>query len=369
VFLFVWLVVKITFTLSPHQDRFIIEKRGVFRSSKLEFVLSETTLHYFRSHFSEEHAWLGLVVKERHQFFKVFSWKGRGNQRDRFLRLFQHLQDELIRCQSLQHQQQHHLHTSKSGGLSLTVLGGLMYWTRESTEIISKQEFTLIGPFSTRLRQLLARQTGHQVLDDISSLQSGRTLYGFSTSSSLAAAATAATSDADAESKRSTSESQPSATTFSSSSSLLIPDLPVADAVSAPALSSSAQSRTDMSSKSSDKSYKLSDDAGKRRKGPASKSSNTPSHKSGMSPSSSSSSISSLNAKPSRKSAGPAALPPIPPPTSSSSRPLCIEDIPIINYDTFFGHFRFKRRLGVGAGQGGKNPSGHLRRQPSKSRY
>jgi hypothetical protein len=38
-------------------------------------------------------------------------------------------------------------------------------------------------------------------------------------------------------------------------------------------------------------------------------------------------------------------LPPIPPAQSSSSRPLCIEDIPIFNYDTFFGHFRFKRQL------------------------
>src|SRR5262249_14072144 len=47
------------------------------RSAKLEFNIEQSSLHYFRTHFSEEQAWLQLVVKEGTQFHQIFSWKGR----------------------------------------------------------------------------------------------------------------------------------------------------------------------------------------------------------------------------------------------------------------------------------------------------
>jgi hypothetical protein len=69
------IVLKISFTFSP--ETLLIKKHGVFRSAKLEFVIERTSLHYFRTHFSEEEAWLQLVVKEGNQFYQIFSWKGK----------------------------------------------------------------------------------------------------------------------------------------------------------------------------------------------------------------------------------------------------------------------------------------------------
>jgi hypothetical protein len=150
VIVLVWLVVKISIQFTPHNDRLILRKRGVFRSSVMEFVLSESTLHYCRSHFSDDQCWLALVVKERAQYHKIMSWKGRGNQRDRFMRLFQHLQQELIRAQSIQQQMQQR----RRFGLGVMMPGGIMYWSKEAAEIVSKEEATLIAPFTPRLRAL-----------------------------------------------------------------------------------------------------------------------------------------------------------------------------------------------------------------------
>jgi hypothetical protein len=179
------IVLKISFTFSP--DTLLIKKHGVFRSAKLEFVIERTSLHYFRTHFSEEEAWLQLVVKEGNQFYQIFSWKGKvglthfvvvvfvvvnddleggepcaafrgapvatalthvvvvvgrgeqGSQKDRFLKLFISLQRELIKWQQR--------------SVRYRVLGR----PREvaSTEIVSKKEVNVISPFTHRLSLLL----------------------------------------------------------------------------------------------------------------------------------------------------------------------------------------------------------------------
>lgn len=69
------IVLKISFTFSA--ESLLIKKHGVFRTAKLEFAIERTSLHYFRTHFSEDEAWLQLVVKEGAQFYQIFSWKGK----------------------------------------------------------------------------------------------------------------------------------------------------------------------------------------------------------------------------------------------------------------------------------------------------
>lgn len=132
------IVLKISFTFSP--ETLLIKKHGVFRSAKLEFVIERTSLHYFRTHFSEEEAWLQLVVKEGNQFYQIFSWKGKGSQKDRFLKLFISLQRELVKWQQR--------------SARYRVLGR----PREvaSTEIVSKKEVNVISPFTHRLSLLFA---------------------------------------------------------------------------------------------------------------------------------------------------------------------------------------------------------------------
>lgn len=150
VIVLVWLVVKVTVSFSALGDRLVVSKRGVFRSARMEFVLSESTLHYSRSHFSDDQCWLALVIKEKAQYHKIMSWKGRGNQRERFMRLFHHLQQELIRAQSVQQ----HLQQQRRYGLGVTLPGGIMYWSKEAAEIVSKEEATLMAPFTPRLKSL-----------------------------------------------------------------------------------------------------------------------------------------------------------------------------------------------------------------------
>ncbi|KAL6050887.1 hypothetical protein QOT17_019539 [Balamuthia mandrillaris] len=126
-------VLKVSFTINT--EAFVVHKHGVLRSSTLEFATSNTSLHYFRTHFSENQAWLQLVVKEGNQFYQIFSWKGNGNQRERFLKLFVTLQKELMKWQAR------------------TQTAKIKNWT--STEIVSKKEVNLISPFRHRLKILL----------------------------------------------------------------------------------------------------------------------------------------------------------------------------------------------------------------------
>jgi hypothetical protein len=65
----------------------------------LEFDPSQTSLHYFQTHFSDDRAWLQLVVRENNSYYTIFSWKGSGQQRNRFLRLFKTLKSELQQVQ------------------------------------------------------------------------------------------------------------------------------------------------------------------------------------------------------------------------------------------------------------------------------
>lgn len=75
IFLLLWLVVKITFTYTP--TMFVVTKRGIIRSSRLEFKLSQSSLLYFRTHFNDDQSWLQLVVKEGDQYYKIFSLRGK----------------------------------------------------------------------------------------------------------------------------------------------------------------------------------------------------------------------------------------------------------------------------------------------------
>jgi len=113
----------------------------VFRSTTLEFAINRTSLHYFRTHFSDEQAWLQLVIKEGPRFYQIFSWKGKGNQKDRFLKLFVTLQNELSKWQSRSRQ--------------YYVLARQLQETSNTTsEIVSKKEINLLSPFTNRIQQL-----------------------------------------------------------------------------------------------------------------------------------------------------------------------------------------------------------------------
>jgi len=130
------IVLKISFTFTT--DLLVIKKHGVFRSSKLEFVLGRTTLHYFRTHFSESQAWLQLVVKEDNLYHQIFSWKGEGNQKDRFFKLFATLQKDLAKWQSY---------------APIQPKEDFTY-----TEIVTQKELNLISPFTQRLQVLSSTQ-------------------------------------------------------------------------------------------------------------------------------------------------------------------------------------------------------------------
>lgn len=45
------------------------------RSSTLRFSINDTSFHYFRTHWSQDRAWLQLVIKEGDTYYKIFSWK------------------------------------------------------------------------------------------------------------------------------------------------------------------------------------------------------------------------------------------------------------------------------------------------------
>jgi hypothetical protein len=151
VFLLWWIVIKISFVFTPHM--FVIKKRGIFRSSCLEFSLDpqQTSLHYFRTHFAEEQCWLQLVVREGNKYYLIFSSRGKGNQKERFFKLFVSLQEELRRWQL----------RAYPHSLSSRSLRPL------PAEIVSKQEFMLIGPFTARLK-LLSEQRRTQDTETLS---------------------------------------------------------------------------------------------------------------------------------------------------------------------------------------------------------
>jgi len=85
------IVLKISFSLNA--EVLVIKKHGVFRyfshylfdiltsklrrSTTLEFAINRTSLHYYRTHFSDEQAWLQLIIKEGPRFYQIFSWKGK----------------------------------------------------------------------------------------------------------------------------------------------------------------------------------------------------------------------------------------------------------------------------------------------------
>lgn len=101
--------------------------------------MQDMSFHYFRTHFAENKRWLQFVVREGDIYFQVYSWRGKGTQTDTFLNLFQNLQQHLERAQE---QMLMPIHPS----------------SQYPTEIVSKDEFTLIGPFTARLKGFMARQ-------------------------------------------------------------------------------------------------------------------------------------------------------------------------------------------------------------------
>lgn len=129
-------VFKLSFVFSPQTLE--VTKHGIFRSHRLYFQMKDVSLHYYRSHFREEKAWLQLVVRERNRYHQISSWKAQGAQRDRFMELFARLQ-----CAYERHRGEGH----EGRGV-------------RSVEIIGKDEIALITPFSKRLNRLAYRPKG-----------------------------------------------------------------------------------------------------------------------------------------------------------------------------------------------------------------
>eukprot|EP01127_Copromyxa_protea_P009105 TRINITY_DN2119_c0_g1_i1.p1 TRINITY_DN2119_c0_g1~~TRINITY_DN2119_c0_g1_i1.p1 ORF type:complete len:222 (+),score=23.23 TRINITY_DN2119_c0_g1_i1:256-921(+) len=147
-FLIIWLVLRITFSFSPTHIRIL--KSGFVRSSYLEFNAKTSSLHYFRTHFSNEKCWLSLVVRENDNFYQIFSWRGQGAQEKRFLELFKALKTEL-KCIQRKYGSQV---TSK----------------KLRSEILSKEEITFIRPFDSQLKSLIeggSEDTKNLCIEDI----------------------------------------------------------------------------------------------------------------------------------------------------------------------------------------------------------
>jgi len=101
--------------------------------------MSDISFHFFRTHFAENKRWLQFVVREGDIYFQLYSWRGKGSQMETFMNLFQKLQFHLERA----HEQ---------------MLMPIHPSSKYPTEIVSKDEFTLIGPFTARLKGFVARQ-------------------------------------------------------------------------------------------------------------------------------------------------------------------------------------------------------------------
>lgn len=139
IFFLFWHVIRMSFIFDAQEGKFTVCKHGIFRKAVLEFDMSDISFHYFRTHFAENKRWLQFVVREGEVYFQLYSWRGKGSQTDTFLNLFSNLQYHLERAQE---QMLMPIHPS----------------SKYPTEIVSKDEFTLIGPFTARLKGFVARQ-------------------------------------------------------------------------------------------------------------------------------------------------------------------------------------------------------------------
>lgn len=144
-----WLVIKITFEITPRKIK--IEKRGVFRSSILEFDVKESSIHYFRTHFSEDQCWLQLVIREGSTFYSIFSWKGKGSQYDNFHRLFNSLRESLDEFKASLNNERC-LSSSGNNIIVNRIRKKDDFADIYPVEIVSKDEFTIIGPFTQKLK-------------------------------------------------------------------------------------------------------------------------------------------------------------------------------------------------------------------------
>lgn len=130
-FLF-WIIIRITFKFDVFNRKLIIIKRGVFRTSTLEFNLMKSFIVYMRTHFSEEKRWLQLVVKEDDIYYKIYSWRGRRTQEKTFFQMLDKLQKQL--------------QISKN-------FDKINIQKDEDQVIVSKDEFILLAPFNGRFRE------------------------------------------------------------------------------------------------------------------------------------------------------------------------------------------------------------------------
>jgi len=90
------------------------------------------------------------VVREGDKYYQIFSWRGQGNQEKRFLKLFKALKSELERIQ-------------RRYGNSTTL--------KLRSEILSKEEITLIRPFAAQVQDFIEdgpEKTQPLCIEDIS---------------------------------------------------------------------------------------------------------------------------------------------------------------------------------------------------------
>jgi hypothetical protein len=126
-----WLVLKINVSIDG--DFITVRKRGLFRRVTHRFATSRSSFLYYRTHYDDSKAWLTLVVRENDVFYLLYSWKGSGNQRDRFFDLLTRLKAVLATYQPS---------SRLAANRNQRVL---------ASEIISKDEVIVSCPFAARL--------------------------------------------------------------------------------------------------------------------------------------------------------------------------------------------------------------------------
>jgi hypothetical protein len=125
--------------ISIDGDFIEIRKRGLLRRVTHRFVTARSSFHFFRTHYDDDKAWLTLVVRENDVFYLLYSWKGSGNQRDRFFDLLARLKAVLATYQP-------------NSGLVAKHSQRVL-----ASEIISKEEVIVSCPFAARLDAIGAR--------------------------------------------------------------------------------------------------------------------------------------------------------------------------------------------------------------------
>lgn len=125
--------------ISIDGDFIEIRKRGLLRKVTHRFVTARSSFHFYRTHYDDEKAWLTLVVRENDVFYLLYSWKGSGNQRDRFFDLLARLKAVLATYQP-------------NSGLVAKHSQRVL-----ASEIISKEEVIVSCPFAARLDAIGAR--------------------------------------------------------------------------------------------------------------------------------------------------------------------------------------------------------------------